>query len=225
MPNIPNLPPLPRCLGPRRVLRELLDLQHTQLFRLIESFAGLFDPTHKPLTFARDRSTSARKPGAVARKPKTAKCKAQSIEPRRCRASHARVRPLRASLKPPPQHPHPGAQGANPRRGKDARLARQGSRFARKAEGFARKGFGVARKAEGACAWRFERCTWCCVRTPTGGNGSERGFPDPAVRTGSLVGGVPGATGGGYITVYRCARDAPVKLGVESARGPGRTWK
>jgi hypothetical protein len=57
------------------------------------------------LTFARDRSTSARKPGAVARKPKTPNGKVQSIEPRRCRASRARVRPLRASLKPSPATP------------------------------------------------------------------------------------------------------------------------
>jgi hypothetical protein len=97
--------PLPGRLGLRRILRELLDLQHTQLFRLIESYAGLFDPARKPLTFARDRSTSARKPGAVARKPKTPKCKVQSIEARGWRASHARVRPLRASPNPPSATP------------------------------------------------------------------------------------------------------------------------
>lgn len=57
----------------------------------------LLSLARKPSTFARDRSTSARKPGAVARKPETPTCKAESIEARRCRASHARVRLLRAS--------------------------------------------------------------------------------------------------------------------------------
>jgi len=58
-----------------------------------------------------------------------------------------------------------------------------------------------------------------------GGSGSERGFPDSAVGTGSLAGGVPGAERGGYISVYRCVGDAPVKLEVESAREPRRTCK
>jgi hypothetical protein len=43
-------------------------------------------------------------------------------------------------------------QGSDPRRGKDARLARKESRFGCETGGLARKGFGVARKAEEACA-------------------------------------------------------------------------
>ena len=82
-----------------------------------------------------------------------------------------------------PQHPQPCAQGSDPRRGKDARLARKGSRFACETGG-------VARKAEEACAWGL-RVARGVARDAHRGNGSERSFPDSAIGAGSLVDGVP----------------------------------
>jgi len=159
-------------------------------------------------------------PLRAGRKLRSARCKASNREgtgPRtqgfdRC----AQASDLR------PQHPHSCAQGSDPRRGKDARLARKGSRFVCKTGGVARKGSGVARKAEEACAWGFEGCARCCVRTPTGSAAWSVAFQTRRLGQEAWWAAFQAQRAE---VIYRSAGDEPIELGTESAQEPGRTWK
>jgi hypothetical protein len=95
-------------------------------------------------------------------------------------------------------------------------LHARGSRFACKTGG-------VARKAEEACAWGFEGCAWCCARRPRGQRLGARL---------SRLGGWDRKLGGRRsrrsvrrLYIYWSAGDDPIKLGIESAREPGHTWR